>query len=320
MKTQMIISLATTMTLMLILASCSPSSSNNSAQSFQATDPSSNHIIGGAESTAEFQKANGVVGLLIVFETKDGNQGAATCSGSAITPTIVVTAAHCLVLPEDAKSFVAALVILETDFSKALEEFNNKDLSHVRVVTNAKRHENYLRGRGTDNDIGLVSFQDALPADFQLAQLASPQLERTIRKGDLVTLAGFGVSKYKMNPVTHEPEGSGDGLLRQIEGIRVVSLTATGEEITLDQSQGSGACHGDSGGPAYLKDAVTGKNILIGVTSRGTNPQGLCNQQVIYTGVMGYADWIQKGLQELQVKSETPQPSTEPTSTQLAAQ
>lgn len=301
MKTGMI-KLIVSVTLLMILAACAPDSSNNSTQAFQSADTESNNIIGGVVSAAQFQKDNGVLGLLMIFEDASGNQGAATCTASALTRKIAVTAAHCLVLPSGAK-LVVALAVLDTDFSKVIEELNNNDLTHVRVVTQAKRHENYLKGRGTNNDIGLIAFDQELPADFKVSQLADAQLARTLRKGAAVTLAGYGVDKYELqkDPSTGNlaAVGSGDGLLRQIDGIKVVSLTATGEEITLDQSQGRGSCHGDSGGPAYLKDSVSGKNILVGVTSRGTDSRGLCNRQVIYTGVMGYAQWIQNGIKQL---------------------
>ncbi len=321
MKTGMI-KLIASMTLLMILASCGQSPSDQ-GQAFQQAESESSNIIGGANSTAQFQKDNGVVGLLLVFENSQGQQGSATCTASLIAPKVAVTAAHCLVSPEGT-DIVAALLVLDTDFSKVIEEVNNNDLSHVRVVTKAKIHEKYLAGRGTNNDIGLVGFNDALPADIKLAQVADAQMARKIRKGTAVTLSGFGVDKYELqrNPVTGRltPVGSGDGLLRQISGVRVLSLTATGEEITLDQSQGRGACHGDSGGPAYVKDAVSGKNILIGVTSRGTNPQGLCDRQAIYTGTMGYMQWISNGVKELTTeapKLATPG-ATKPTETQAA--
>lgn len=300
MKTGMI-KLVFALTVLVLLASCSPSS-KDSAQTFQAAETQSSSIIGGADSTAQFQKENGVLGILMIYENSLGQEGASTCTASAITRNIAVTAAHCLVLPKGAK-LVVALAVLDTDFTKVIEEVNNNDLSNVRVITKAKRHENYLNGRGTNNDIGLIGFDEALPADFQVAQLADAQLARTLRKGTAVTLAGFGVDKYDLekNPTTGRLSavGSGDGLLRQVDGIRVLSLTATGEEITLDQSQGRGACHGDSGGPAFIKDSVTGKNILVGVTSRGTEARGLCNREAIYTGIMGYSQWIQKGVIEL---------------------
>lgn len=320
MKTGMI-KLVLSMTLVMVLAACGEKPSEQS-QSFQQAESDSSSIIGGANSTAQFQKDNGVVGLLMVFENSLGQQGSSTCTASVIAPKVAVTAAHCLVLPRGAQ-LVAALLVLDTDFTKVIEELNNNDLSHVRVITKAKRHENYLNGRGTNNDIGLIGFDDALPADFKLAQLAGAQTARTLRKGTAVTLSGYGVDNYKLqkDPVTGRltPSGSGDGLLRQIDGIRVLSLTATGEEITLDQSQGRGACHGDSGGPAYVKDAVSGKNILVGVTSRGTNPQGLCDRQAIYTGVMGYAQWIANGVKELSaVAPKVAAPATKPTQTQAS--
>ena len=117
-----------------------------------------------------------------------------------------------------------------------------------------------------------------------------------MKPGSSVTLAGFGVSDYKKDSQTGKFSGEGSGLLRQIDNIGVISLSASGQEMTFDQSKGSGACHGDSGGPAYFLEQATQKSLLVGVTSRGTDPSGLCNGQVIYTSVAGYTSWIDSGL------------------------
>ena len=63
-------------------------------------------------------------------------------------------------------------------------------------------------------------------------------------------------------------------------------------EVMLDQTGGKGACHGDSGGPAYAM--VNGQMQLFGITSRGvgdgTGPQ--CTHFSVYTNASAYASWI----------------------------
>ncbi len=76
-------------------------------------------------------------------------------------------------------------------------------------------------------------------------------------------------------------------------------------EASLDQRRGTGACHGDSGGPAYL--ALEGGYALWGVTSRGLNdPNDDCSQFAIYTKAMPYANWIVKAKRFLDTPTQQP--------------
>lgn len=290
MKTRMILNLVLALTMISLFVSCAPSSSTD-AQTYLA-DQQDQNIIGGVNSTAEYQKKNGVVGLMVVGEDSQANEVSFICTGSLIKQDVVITAAHCLTLPQGIK-LTAAFVFFGVNLDTILNELQNNDLSHVRAFKKIIRHERYLQDDRSNHDIGLVRIDGTAPAGFQLAQLAPASMARTLRKGTALTLSGFGVSSYKNDHFTGEPVGSGDGLLRQVGGIKVLSLTATGEEITLDQSQGRGACHGDSGGPAYLVDSISKKTYVVGLTSRG---EGLCDRTAIYTGVMGYSKWIADNL------------------------
>lgn len=290
MKTRTILNIAFALTMISLFVSCAPSSSTQEP-SYLLGEQDQN-IIGGVNSTAEYQKKNGVVGLMVVAEDAQGNEVSFVCTGSLIQTNVVITAAHCLTLQQGMK-LSAAFVFFGVNLDTVLSELEKNDLSHVRSFTKIVRHEKYLQGTGTNNDIGLVRFDGTAPDGFQLAKLAPASMARTLRKGSLVTLSGFGVSSYKNDHATGQPVGAGDGLLRQVGGIKVLNFTATGEEITLDQSQGRGACHGDSGGPAYLVDTVSKKTFVVGITSRG---EGLCNRTAIYTGVMGYSKWIADNL------------------------
>ena len=70
-------------------------------------------------------------------------------------------------------------------------------------------------------------------------------------------------------------------------------------EVLLDQRQGRGACHGDSGGPAeVLKNGV---KYLWGVTNRGypeTGPDD-CAQFSIYTKITAHQSFINTATAQL---------------------
>ena len=64
--------------------------------------------------------------------------------------------------------------------------------------------------------------------------------------------------------------------------------------MIISQSHGQGACHGDSGGPAFIKRR--GKIILAGVTNRSypDHAPDDCAHNVVYTKVPAYRSWIRK--------------------------
>jgi hypothetical protein len=137
-------------------------------------------------------------------------------------------------------------------------------------------------------------------------------------------LAGFGVNKVEETPVTVD---SYPGLVESVESGKVVcddpknlhncfkvNMKGSGElrqtqvpisdikyahsEILVDQTSGTGACHGDSGGPGYIM--INGTHYLWGVTSRGAlDPKNNCSKFGVYTSVLFYEDWIKQSIAKM---------------------
>lgn len=146
-------------------------------------------------------------------------------------------------------------------------------------------------------DTALIKFSGGVPEGYGPTKMLDPN---ALPKGAKVSVAGFGVSSDVLEEVTPEQypdfdekvqrgevfcytDGaikcykenlSGEGVLRFTE------LTNYGRynesELLFDQRHGQAACHGDSGGPAYLK--VGEDYYLLGVLGRAT--QG-CNGYVV---------------------------------------
>ena len=139
-------------------------------------------------------------------------------------------------------------------------------------------------GMGMDQgDIALVKFAGGLPEGYRKASMI--RSENSIQNGRKVVLAGYGIS----NAVTK----SGAGRLRKAE-VSVINNRPGKSEMILDQGQGSGACHGDSGGPAFIQR--NGRLVLAGLTNRSYPPGAPddCAHKVVYTKVPAYRSWIQK--------------------------
>ena len=73
-------------------------------------------------------------------------------------------------------------------------------------------------------------------------------------------------------------------------------------EVEMNQTQGKGACHGDSGGPAFVVSG--GQYYLFGVTSRGpSNQPDNCASAGIYTNILAHLDFIQSASEQLRAEN-----------------
>jgi len=292
----------TTLLTAIAFSSCAPQvqDSKSSYLDNSETELSSSNIVGGTSADSKYQKQNGIVQLKM-----KSSQGISTCTGSLIAQNIVLTAAHCLASP--GLQSVAVLF--------SLTDKNVKGHQIIAATTGTIHHEydNFASDVGVQHDIALLKLEKNAPVDFKLATLPKPSQIGLLKVGDKLTFAGFGITNAIVRKQVKDALGrervlsvpsTGAGTLRMVDNIVVTSITPDAKEISLDQSQGKGACHGDSGGPALLKQS-DGSLLLVGVTSRGTENLGNCNVGVIYTGVLGHLDWIASESAKLQNDSTT---------------
>jgi hypothetical protein len=148
----------------------------------------------------------------------------------------------------------------------------------------------------------LVKFVGGLPAGFKAAKLLTDLT--ALKYGGDVMLAGYGIS----DGAAH----TGAAILRSVvTQIKTAAFSKT--EVLMDQTHGKGACHGDSGGPAY--DTINGEQLLFGVTSRGVDdPSNDCTRFSAYTAIPAYAAWVKSTMTALN-GSDVPVPPTTPVAT-----
>jgi secreted trypsin-like serine protease len=189
-------------------------------------------IVGGTALTAREVEARGLVGLVAVL---DGERRG-FCSGTVVADDWVLTAAHCARTP---RGPVAHVVFAVDIFGEGRETI---------AVRSFRRHPTA--------DVALVELAQPAPARYARVAVL-PQRARS-RTGRALEIAGFG----------RRDDGASSGGRADRLGV-IATLAEAGAPLISVTSTRTGACFGDSGGPAY---AVAGQlRAVAGVLSNG-NP------------------------------------------------
>lgn len=214
----------------------------------------------------------------VVTSTVALYDGQFLCTGSLIAQDLVVTAAHC---------------IDDTSTMQVLFRLKVKGTGPAARVLGAVVHPRYFpSAEGKDqNDIAVVRFAGKLPRGYAPARLLPASIP--LQNGQTVTLAGYGIT-------TAIPQ-SGSGTLRKVD-VKIKDARFARTEVLLDQTSGRGACHGDSGGPAFAR--ARGKLYLWGVTNRGypNDAPDDCAHQAVYTDILAHKAFLNKAAQTLGFK------------------
>lgn len=256
----------------------------------------SNGIINGETVSADEDLAKTTVQIFTfqVAQDETGREritGVAGCTGTLIAEDIILTAAHCTTSVPD---YIVLYFSTEapTNFKAFMASFPTNPL--VRRVIGGKVGTNWPklkpRQAGDWGDIALLKFEGGIPDGYQLAELL-PTSEK-LEVDQPITLAGFGITDgIKKTPATE---------LLKVE-VSILDPNFSKSEMVIDSGD-KGPCHGDSGGPAYVKGS-DGKQYVAGVTSRAdirNDPKGLCIGDTVYTKVQPHAAWIKRSMKSLQ--------------------
>jgi MYXO-CTERM domain-containing protein len=203
----------------------------------------------------------------------------ATCTGTLVAPTWVLTAAHCVtnVGTEDASQWSVTF--------KA-QNLNNGSSADKYGVTEVKKHAEW------DPTVIRLGYADValLKLDRAVSGITPAKLHRTkVPAGTTLVLVGFG--KAVRQPSVEEELS---GILRAGENTTIACSTvpfdASRPEIRddrslcLDAENAPGTCERDSGGPAYIR---VGSDLEVaGITSGSRDSAlGACGKYAIYAAV-----------------------------------
>ncbi len=261
--------------LVAFVSACAPKPTELQSQDNEDPEELHANIVGGVRPPSIdpiAQSTGAVISHLSNGETS-------LCSGSILERDVVLTAAHCIHPLTDTMEIVFERVNINEPGVKA------RQVKDIEVPDLWKESEARKKAQGY-GDLALLYFDGGIPSNYRPVEIL---FEREIKNSATAFIAGYGFTDGVSKSTTNE-------LRMTYVGVQNANYTRT--EVKVDQRAGRGACHGDSGGPAYIYHK--GKYMFWGVTSRGVDDTNdHCDNFAAYTNVQNYTSWISAAKEEM---------------------
>jgi hypothetical protein len=215
------------------------------------------------------------VGLIVFYD--ESGEFVHRCSGSLISPTVFLTAGHCVTINDETGQLAAsARIYFQQDAGANYDpETDTPATSGYPYTGGVTAHTFYafdyqgITVPAMNNDVGLVILDQPYELDTYGSLAAPGTLELYGTGPDArVTVSGYGVTYVNGNPaatVSYRSRLMADTWIIGTGGV------ANGINVQLSSAPGrggGGTCFGDSGGPTLLY----GTDTIVAVTSFGMSP------------------------------------------------
>ena len=212
------------------------------------------------------------VGLIVFYD--ESGEYMHRCTGSLISPTVFLTAGHCVTIDDETGELAtSARIYFEQDAGADYDPDTDTPASSGYPYTGGVTASTFyafdyqgITVPATNNDVALVILDEPYELDTY-GSLAAPGTLEQYGTGPRarVTVSGYGVTYVNGNPAATESYRS-----RLMVDTWIIGTGGVANDLNVQLSSapgrgGGGTCFGDSGGPTLLH----GTDTIVAVTSFG---------------------------------------------------
>lgn len=216
---------------------------------------------------------------VVLLLMEENGQPAYRCSGTLLTPTVVLTAGHCAGAPGE---FSGMRVFTESDVEAGMGSTNNYPFGGGASVEAAAwaSHPLYPTASFVRHDVGVVVLEEpgvVLPADEYGVLPSVNQFDALTpqrgRKDVTFTAVGYGLQESYPTPAMFLAHNSRTRYVAtpRLLQINVPGFTGDFSMLLSNNHNTGGTCFGDSGGPNFYGSGATETKVVAAVTSFGIN-------------------------------------------------
>ena len=237
--------------------------------------PSDLKIVGGT-LVSDSSKEPAHVSTVALTNADAYARGKSFCTSVLVDKDILLTAAHCVTEQDGSVTTDKMIAVFSTVVGTSKDDVRN-----VKKIVAHPDYQYKMLEQGIDpeenpmNDVAVLKLETAAPKTYTPVKLVASNEDYA--KNQTIVLAGYGVTESRsigntgtlreVKATIENDNNKGEVLIVKGPELDSTAIVTNEDGTTIKKPANGGACAGDSGGPAYVKNSRGW--FVAGVTSYG---------------------------------------------------